>query len=193
MRASSSASPGGIDNCWSTKWEMPACLAPGTSVSPSASRRRDLFRCECAKRDILRARLPRREQNFGAARAERERAQCRALHEGAPFDLGHQFLPACCRFLIVVRAALGAPRRLWNEMKSNPKSMRGASRLARGERAAIYIQFFDFISSADRGECAIRATAWPLLPTARPSSDPRRAGSSGTAPPRANSPRRPAA
>ena len=40
-------------------------------------------------------------------------------------------------------------------MKSNPKSMRGASRLARGERAATYIQFFGFISSANRAGCAI--------------------------------------
>src|SRR5215813_13388157 len=37
MRASSSASSAGIEICWSTKWAMPACRAPGTSVSPSAS------------------------------------------------------------------------------------------------------------------------------------------------------------
>src|SRR6185369_1739582 len=38
MRASSKASPGCTDSCWSTKCAIPACLAPGTSVSPIASR-----------------------------------------------------------------------------------------------------------------------------------------------------------
>src|SRR6516165_8492040 len=37
MRASSSASSAGIEICWSTKWDIPAWRAPGTSVSPSAS------------------------------------------------------------------------------------------------------------------------------------------------------------
>src|SRR6516164_1227404 len=37
MRASSSASSAGIEICWSTKWDIPAWRAPGTSVSPSTS------------------------------------------------------------------------------------------------------------------------------------------------------------
>jgi hypothetical protein len=42
----------------------------------------------------LRARLTRREHHFGAANREGERADSRALHEGAPFNLVHgYFLP----------------------------------------------------------------------------------------------------
>src|SRR6266568_1935726 len=37
MRASSSASSGGTESCWSIKCAMPAARAPGRSVSPSAS------------------------------------------------------------------------------------------------------------------------------------------------------------
>src|SRR5262249_32325717 len=37
MRASSNASSAGIEICRSTKWDIPAWRAPGTSVSPSAA------------------------------------------------------------------------------------------------------------------------------------------------------------
>jgi len=39
-------------------------------------------------------RLPRRQEHFGAADHEGQRAEPRALHEGAPFDGGHDVLPS---------------------------------------------------------------------------------------------------
>src|SRR5262245_12065985 len=66
MRASSSASSAGIEICWSTKWDIPAWRAPGTSVSPSASsiaacaavRVRSATPCARAARGVSRTSVP---------------------------------------------------------------------------------------------------------------------------------------
>jgi len=50
--------------------------------------------CQCPQRNALRARRTRREQYFGAAHREGERAGCRALHKGASFHVVHDLLPS---------------------------------------------------------------------------------------------------
>ena len=52
-------------------------------------KRRGLRGRQRAQRSALRARHARREKNLGAADREGERADCRALHEGASFDVVH--------------------------------------------------------------------------------------------------------
>src|SRR5262249_13612821 len=55
--------------------------------------RRGLRGRQRPQRNALCARRARREQNLGAAHREGERADCRAFHEGAPFDVVHGLLP----------------------------------------------------------------------------------------------------
>src|SRR5262249_2685455 len=80
-----------------------------------------------AEWNILCMRLAWREQDLSTTDAERKRTQCRALHEGAPFHLGHYFLPTylSLSFLrLYVR-----PRRLSNEAKSKLKLNRESRKL----------------------------------------------------------------
>src|SRR6516164_7369172 len=56
-------------------------------------KRRGLRGRQRSQRDALRARGARREQNLGTAHREGERADCRAFHEGASFDVVHGLLP----------------------------------------------------------------------------------------------------
>src|SRR5262249_26840010 len=58
-----------------------------------------LLLCQRTKRDVLCARLTRRKQDLLAADSKSKRAQGRALHEGAPLDLGHYCLPRVVDFL----------------------------------------------------------------------------------------------
>src|SRR5579883_2454225 len=121
MRASSSASPAGMEICWSMKLAMPCWRAPGTSVSPIASMvaassglkvrsgtpsaraghqrlahrldGRGLVGVQGAERHAFGARLRGRQKHLGAADREGERAGASALDEGASFDRVHAFLP----------------------------------------------------------------------------------------------------
>ncbi|MFZ0523995.1 MAG: hypothetical protein WA889_02520 [Xanthobacteraceae bacterium] len=52
-----------------------------------------LIRCQGAQRHIIGSRLARREHHFGAADCKGKRAKNRALQEGAPLDVVHDFLP----------------------------------------------------------------------------------------------------
>src|SRR5499427_8796544 len=63
------------------------------------------------QRNALCTRRARREQNLGAAHREGERADCRALHEGASFDVVHGLLPGTRSGALVIGNHRGTVRR----------------------------------------------------------------------------------
>src|SRR5215471_10851771 len=73
--------------------------------------RRGLRGRQRPQRDALCARRARREQNLGAAHREGERADCRAFHEGASFDVVHGLLPGTRSGALVIGNHRGAIRR----------------------------------------------------------------------------------
>src|SRR5215468_11729374 len=63
------------------------------------------------QRNALCTRRARRKQNLGAAHREGERADCRAFHEGASFDVVHGLLPGTRSGALVIGNHRGAVRR----------------------------------------------------------------------------------
>jgi len=66
-------------------------LGAGNQRLAHGAQRGRLFGVKRAQRNVLRLRLPGRQHDLGAADGKRQRADGRALHEGAPLNLVHDF------------------------------------------------------------------------------------------------------
>ena len=87
-------------------------LGAGNERLAHGAQRGRLFGGESSQRNVLRLRLAWCQQNFGAADRKRERADGRALHEGAPLNLVHDFSSRESKFAGVMAA-------VWNRSKFN--------------------------------------------------------------------------